>query len=145
MKKRNLVIGAGVLLLLLTGVFAVKPRETTAQSINIAFSSPINGGCYIAAPNQCKIHLDPFIINMENAYGKALERFVLYANGIPIYDFRTDVSNPPYSFSPSPVALDFAATCGETYTINMEVKTQDYPNFLNAGLIENVTCPSVVP
>ncbi len=108
------------------------------------FSSPINGGCYIAAPGDCRIHIDPFTINV--ASGKTLTRYTIFANGTPIYDFRTDVSNPPLNnYSPSLVMQDFAATCGQTYTVNMIAQDSGDPNPLNAGQIENIVCPATVP
>ena len=110
------------------------------------FASPINGGCYIAAENLCKIHIDPFTINIDDGAGAKLERFTLQANGQPIYDFRTDVSNPPgVDYSPSLVALDFAATCGVTYTVNIVGKDTLDTNILNMGQFEDVVCPSTVP
>jgi hypothetical protein len=44
-----------------------------------------------------------------------------------IYDFRPDLSNPlPLSgstFTPTLVAQDFAAHCGETYSISLQGRT----------------------
>lgn len=146
MNKRGILIAASLVLTGILVFFSFQPKPTTAQSLDTAYASPINGGCYIAGPNQCKIHIDPFTINIENAFGKHLVQFTMYANGSPIYDFRTDVSNPPiYDYSPSPVALDFAANCGESYYLNFTVKTYDYPNPLNAGQTAEFTCPSNVP
>lgn len=147
MKNRYAVLAVCLLILLLAGVLASEPRVTTAQTLDSVYASPINGGCYIAGPNQCKIHLDPFTINMDNISSAPLKQFAIYANGVLIYDFRTDVSNPPYSvdYVPSQVALDFAATCGVTYTINMAARAADNTGLLNAGVIQNVVCPSVMP
>lgn len=147
MKKRIAVLAICLLILLLVGVFVSEPRVTTAQTLDSVYASPINGGCYIAGPNQCKIHIDPFTINMDNTPGSALKQFTISANGVLVYDFRTDVSNPPYivDYAPSQVALDFAATCGVTYTINLAARAADNPNLLNAGVIQNVICPSVMP
>lgn len=108
------------------------------------FVSPINGGCYIAAANVCKMHLDPFTINISP--GVRLKQFTLYANGDPLYDFRTDVSNPPQgNYSPSLVSQDFAARCGVTYTVNIVGQDSSDANPLNMGQIEGIVCPSVVP
>jgi hypothetical protein len=108
------------------------------------FASPINGGCYIAATDQCRIHIDPFTIKVQP--GAKLELFTLYANNNPIYDFRTDVSNPPIvDYSPSPVALDFAATCGVAYVVNMVAKDTLDVNPLNAGQTAEFICPASVP
>ena len=108
------------------------------------FTSPINGGCYIAAANVCKIHIDPFTINVSP--GVRLLRFTLYANGQPLYDFRTDVSNPPSgNYSPSLVSQDFAARCGVTYTVNIVGQDNMDANPLNMGQAEGIVCPSAVP
>jgi hypothetical protein len=78
--------------------------------------------------------------------GARLQQFTLYANGIPIYDFRTDVSNPPGAdYSPSMVALDFAAQCGKKYTVNMIAKDTSDANPLNYGQTAEFTCPASVP
>ena len=74
---------------------AGQQEAVAAPDTPAGFASPINGGCYIAAADVCKIHIDPFVININDGAGAKLERFTLYANGSPIYDFRTDVSNPP--------------------------------------------------
>lgn len=110
------------------------------------FSSPINAGCYIAAPDVCKIHVDPFTININDGALERLVLFRLYANGSLIYDFRTDTSNPPAAdYSPSLVMQDFAATCGETYVLNMVAQDTGDLNPLNAGQTTAFTCPSGVP
>ena len=94
----------------------------------------------------CKIHIDPFTININDGGGAHLEKFTLYANGSPIYDFRTDVSNPPnVDYSPSLVIQDFAAQCGETYYVNMVAKDSTDANPLNYGQTKEFTCPSLVP
>lgn len=153
MKKRTFLILSAVLASVLT-LSTTLVWSSLASSGPVApeappaapdvFASPINGGCYIAAPGDCRIHIDPLTIII--APGQKLVRFTFFANGSPIYDFRTDVSNPPGSnYSPSLVMQDFAATCGETYTINMTAQDSGDPNPLNAGQIENVVCPSVVP
>jgi hypothetical protein len=111
------------------------------------FASPVNGGCYITAPNQCRLHIEPYTINVGS--GQRLEAVKLQANGVTIYDFRTDVSNPPPSsgstYTLSNVALDFAATCGTTYVLNVLGKNLADPNFLNMGQTASFTCPSSVP
>ncbi len=123
---------------------AQRPEEANAPEV---FSSPINGGCYIAAPGECRIHVDPFTINVVT--GTRLQAFELMANGETIYSFRTDVSNPPPSsgstYTPSLVALDFAATCGEDYVLNILGRDSGDTNFLNMGQTSAFTCPSSVP
>ena len=146
MKKWGILILSGLVLAGVIAIFAFQPKPTTAQDLEVFYTSPINGGCYIAGPNQCKLHVDPFMINLHGADGSKLVEFALYANGHKIYDFRTDVSNPPSNdYYPSLVAMDFAATCGETYYMNLTARTDDYPNSLNAGQTAQFTCPANVP
>jgi hypothetical protein len=91
--------------------------------------------------------VDPFTVNIVP--GRRLVALRLQANGKTIYDFRTDVSNPPPSsgstYSPSVVMQDFAAVCGETYTVNILGQDSGDPSFLNMGQFEEVVCPSEVP
>jgi len=122
-------------------------RETgAAPERPTGFASPINGGCYVAAEGVCKIHIDPFTININEGAGASLEFFTLYANGNPIYSFRTDISNPPRAdYSPSLVMEDFAAECGQTYVVNLVAKDTSDANPLNYGQTGAFTCPSTVP
>jgi hypothetical protein len=104
------------------------------------FASPINAGCVQVTPQICRLHVDPFTIAV--APSQRLGAFQLRANGELLYDFRTDVSNPPVgNYTPSSIALDFAAVCGRIYTINLLARDSGDTNFLNAGQDENVTCP----
>lgn len=148
--NRRIVITISVLLLLLAIIGGLRVHDlrqaAAAPASPNGFASPINGGCYIAAAGICKIHIDPFVININDAAGARLEKFTLFANGQPIYDFRTDVSNPPdYDYWPSPVMEDFAAACGTTYYVNMVAKDTTDQNPLNYGQTAEFTCPSVVP
>ena len=145
------VITAIVVLLLVVVVQASLRRgdlsqATAAPASPAGFASPINGGCYIAAPDVCKIHIDPFTININDAAGAKLEKFTLFANGEPIYDFRTDISNPPnVDYSPSLVMEDFAARCGTSYVVNLVAKDTSDANPLNYGQTTEFTCPTSVP
>jgi len=147
--NRRWVISAIVVLLALAGVLtrlAILRAAPVAPQAPAGFASPINGGCYIAALNQCKLHVDPFTINIDEGNGARLERFTLYANGNPIYDFRTDLSNPPAAdYTPSLVMEDFAAECGVTYFMNLVAKDSSDTNPLNYGQTAQFTCPVSVP
>lgn len=148
--NRRIVIALIAALLLpavLGGLRAAElQRAAAAPGSPSGFASPINGGCYIAAADVCKIHIDPFMININDAAGAQLQQFTLYANGQPIYDFRTDVSNPPnYDYWPSLVMEDFAARCGESYVVNLVAKDTTDVNPLNYGQTTAFTCPSAVP
>jgi hypothetical protein len=149
MNRRIFVIVFIVALGLVAGaIFRSAAQQEAAAAPNnpAGFASPINGGCYIAAANVCKIHIDPFVININDGAGARLERFTLMANGSPIYDFRTDVSNPPGTdYAPSLVMEDFAAECGKAYTINLVAKDTSDANPLNYGQTAQFVCPASVP
>lgn len=114
------------------------------------FASPVHGGCYIAGPSDCRLHVEPFTINL--ASGKKLVKFQLIAiqsgtgTQTMIYDFRPDQSNPvPTSgstFTPSLVAQDFAATCGKSYEISLQGQDTGDANAFNLGLTGYFTCPT---
>jgi hypothetical protein len=111
-----------------------------AEAAPEVFSSPINAACIRVSPTVCKLHVDPFTIQIAPA--NRLEAFQLRANSSLLYDFRSDVSNPPSgSYTPSSVKLDFAASCGITYTINLLARDSADTDFLNAGQVEEIICP----
>lgn len=149
MRKRLAVTIFILLLAVVAGLvarFAALDEASAAPAVPAGFASPINGGCYIAAPTVCKIHIDPFTININEGGGARLQQFTLYANGSPIYDFRTDISNPPSAdYSPSLVMEDFAAQCGQTYYVNMIAKDTTDANPLNYGQTAQFTCPATAP
>lgn len=121
-------------------IWLVRPQPTQAAPELTVYASPINAGCYLATKSTCKIRVDPFTIASSGT--PALFGFQLRANGSVIYDFRTDVSNPPFgNYSPSRVKLDFAASCGKTYVINLVARDLDDPAFYNLGQVVNVVCP----
>jgi hypothetical protein len=124
-------------------------QQPAAQGAVDIFASPIQAGCYLARGNQCKIHVDPFTINI--APGKKLVSFQLLSgrtggvSGI-IYDFRTDQSNPvPFTgstYSPSLVAKDFAASCSATYSVFLEGQDSSSPTTFNLGSTNTFKCPT---
>ncbi len=86
---RWITVVAVALLVTVLSVFSLlRSGAQTAIAGPEGFASPINAGCYIAAEDVCKIHVDPFTININDGAGAKLEFFTLYANGKPIYDFR---------------------------------------------------------
>ena len=117
------------------------------------FASPIHGGCYIAGPSDCRIHVEPFTIDI--ASGQKLSFFQLIAIQLPagkqtvIYDWRPDQSNPVpgigSTFSPSSVAQDFAATCGKSYEISLQGKDSGDTSAFNLGLTGRFTCTLGLP
>ena len=132
--------------LILSGGLSQPPAAVAAPAI---FASPIQAGCYLAKHDLCKIHVDPFTIDI--APGQKLVFFQLVAiqggtgQQTMIYDFRPDVSNPvPFtgsSFTPSLVAKDFAATCGQTYSLDLQGQDSGDSGPFNLGLTNQFTCP----
>lgn len=145
----GLVVLLGALLLAWP---SLSRRSQVAAEPNI-YASPVHGGCYIAAPSDCRLHVEPFTINI--ASGKKLVKFTLttYEVGTGaqrvIYDFRPDASNPVPSsgttYTPSLVAQDFAATCGKSYTISLQGQDSGDANMYNLGITGQFTCPSAAP
>src|SRR5512140_538822 len=113
------------------------------------FASPVHAGCYLARADRCKIHVEPFTINLASGQKLALFRLIAIRGSTgaqtTIYDFRPDQSNPVptigTTYTPSLVAKDFAATCGESYEINLQGKDTGDAGVLSLGLTDQFTCP----
>jgi hypothetical protein len=131
---------------------ALTPHDRAAAAPEI-FASPVQAGCYIAAPNDCRIHVERFTINL--ASGEKLVYFQLITiqqgTGIQrvLYDFRPDQSNPAPSsgdtYTPSLVAQDYAATCGKSYEISLQGQDTGDSSGLNLGITDYFTCPTTAP
>ena len=128
---------------------AVAVAVPTARAI---YASPVQAGCYIAAPNDCRIRVDPFVVNL--APGQRLVSVSLLANRMGsgtsvVYDWRPDLSNPaPLSgstYSPAIPSQDLAAACGQSYRLYLEGQDTGDPNPYNLGATATFTCPSTVP
>jgi hypothetical protein len=135
---------------------AAAPVSTSADSTPTApeiFASPVHGGCYIAGPSECRLHVEPFTINI--ASGTKLAKFQLVAiqmgSGAQtvIYDWRPDQSNPAppsgTTYTPSLVAQDFAATCGKSYEISLQGGDTLTTTTYNLGLTGRFTCTLSLP
>lgn len=123
------------------------PANGTESPASI-YASPIHGGCYIAGPNQCRFHFDPFVINISPTNKLVFFQLVAINGSVQtvIYDFHTDVSNPPTgNYTPSLVAQDFAARCGLTYQVNLQGRDNGSANAYSLGLTGSFVCPSSVP
>ena len=154
MRTRILLV-CGLILLVVVVLVAMPALNRSSQvsaSVDI-FASPVHAGCYIAAVNDCRIHVEPFTINIAAA--SKLKNFSLVAIRFPggaqtkIYDWRPDQSNPaPASgttYTPSLVAQDFAASCGKIYEISLQGQDTLDANALNLGLTSQFTCPATIP
>lgn len=145
--KRILILSliAGLFIPLVSA--SVHP-PTGRAAVNI-YASPIQAGCYRPKPDRCSIHVAPFTINL--APGSKLVLFQLLASrsssgsASVIYDFRPDLSNPaPLSgsaYTPSRVAKDFAANCGDSYTITLLGQDTLDPNPYVLGSTAVIACP----
>lgn len=134
-----------ILILLLIG----QKLEPAVQAAPEIFASPVHAGCYLARLDRCKIHVEPFTINITP--GTKLVEFQLVAiragTGAQtvIYNWRPDQSNPvPFSgssYSPSRVAKDFGATCGVSYTLSLQGRNTGETSLYNLGLTNQFACP----
>ena len=148
------LIAGGVLLL--AGVLAfwpaVNPGSKVGAAVNI-YASPIQAGCYISGPNECRIHVEPFSIDIASGMKLVRYQLVTIQGGSSIqtiiHDFRPDQSNPvPYigsTFSPSLVAQDYIATCGKSYEVSLQGQDTGDLSLYNLGLTGQFTCPSGMP
>jgi hypothetical protein len=151
MKPRILLLSGLFLAVAFASLVFIQSNRAKAE-VNI-YASPIEGGCYISAPNECRLHLDPFTINLYSGSKLVFFQLVTIQIGTGaqnvIYDFRPDQSNPvPPSgntYTPSLVNLDFAATCGKQYQISLQGQDTHDPNAFNLGLTQTITCPSIAP
>ena len=152
-KRIFLVVGFLVLFLGALVALPVINHHNAVQAATDIFASPIQAGCYIAAPADCRIHADPFTIDI--ASGEKLVKFRLVTINITaggtqtvIYDFRPDISNPVpligTTYTPSLVAQDFAVTCGKTYQLSLQGQDSGDTGMFNLGLTTEFTCPTGV-
>jgi hypothetical protein len=144
-----------LLLLFLVGVMATAlsacatagPAVPSALAAPNVFSGPINGGCYLDTPMSCRLHIDKWQPITSDA-GQQLVGFQLLAvpagsgSGALLYDFRSDVSNPPGgSYLPSLVKQGFAAQCGMSYELSLRAKDTGDLDFEEVGRTNVFQCP----
>jgi len=150
MKKTILLLS--LLLLLLFAALAAwpllsRPQERVVTAPEV-FQSGISAGCYIAAPNVCKIHVDPFTINVDDGANEKLVEFQIRANESILYHFKTDSVTdyrPIGDYTPTLVTQDFAASCGETYEVELLAKDEGDAVLYIAATAGKFTCPLSVP
>jgi len=144
--KRVLILVFVFAVSVIVSGFAQPPSVRAEPQI---FASPVHAGCYLEKIDRCKIHVEPFTINL--ASGKKLVSFTLLTitagTGVQtvIYNFRPDQSNPvPYlgnTFTPSLVAKDFAATCSQSYMVSLQGQDTGDATPFNLGVTGQFTCP----
>ena len=134
-----------ILLVACSAQTAVVPRAVAAPNV---FSGPVNGGCYLDTTTTCRIHVDRWQPIVTDPGQKLLAFRLLavpgdVATGSTLYDFRTDVSNPPTgSYLPSLVKKDFAAQCGATYSLSLRAKDSADLDFEEIGRTNEFRCPT---
>ena len=146
-RKRILTLAGGVILLL--ALAASLARAPAAQAATDIFASPVHAGCYLARHDTCKIHVEPFAIDIASGQKLVQFRLVAIQGGTGtqtlIYDWRPDQSNPVppvgATYTPSLVAKDFAATCGNSYEISLQGQDSGDTGLFNLGLTAQFTCP----
>jgi hypothetical protein len=154
--QKRLLLFLGLALVIVVGIAVAVPFLTRAQvsAETDIYASGVQAGCYIAAANDCRIHTDPFTINIATSKKLTFFQLVAIQGGTGaqtvIYDFHTDLSNPvPFgtatTYTPSLVAQDFAASCGKSYTLSLQGRDSGDANAFNLGLTTSFTCPSNVP
>lgn len=123
----------------LTGLAAALALACThAQA---AQPSAIDAGCYATSDQRCYVRATPFVVVTD--FGQPLRRVQLRFNDVVVYDFATDVSNPPSGvYALSAIALDFAARCGETYVVTLAAQDGNDLGIGVVGQTQPITCPA---
>jgi hypothetical protein len=154
---RTRIILSAIFVVLVTGFLVFQPMKQPEQNVSARplaiYVSPLSGGCYIAAASDCRIHLEPHPINLSPGTQLKSMQISLYnvtdGRTTVVYDFKTDVSNPPLGtdsvYTPSLVAQDFAAVCGKSYQIYLLGQDSGDPNPYVLGATDFVTCPASMP
>jgi len=150
MTWKKILILAVIALAFILGLSQSTPPAHAAPDISM---TPLHAGCYLAKAHSCKMHVEPFTLNVTA--GKKLVQFQLVAirardsAQTTIYDWRPDQSNPaPLSgtaYTPSKVAKDFAATCSESYAIRLQGMDTTNANLYSLGTSGQFTCPDASP
>ena len=106
--RNRFLVSAALLILVALAALPLLQQRYRASAAPTIYASPIQAGCYIAAPGDCRLHVEPFTIYLGTS--TKLVFFQLWshpsdANASVIYDFKPDLSNPvPFSgstFTPS--------------------------------------------
>ena len=105
------------------------------------FASPIHAGCKVSGPSTCQMIVEPFTIQV--AAGRSLSFFQVQVDGLTVYDFRPDQSNPPVGpYTASTVKLGFAVTCGKGHSVNLIGRDSGDTSAFNLGSTLPISCPA---
>lgn len=149
MRSLRFAVRLGLLLLALITLAAHgSPRRATpVLAAPNVFTGPVSGGCYLATPTSCHIHVDDWQ-PITSDPGQRLVGFRLVAQAAgalgpaTLYDFRTDVSNPPSgAYRPSLVRQEFAARCDVVYQLSLQAQDTGDPSFEALGRTNEFRCP----
>jgi hypothetical protein len=114
---------------------------------------PIQAGCYIAAANDCRVHVDPFTVSITPGTKLVDVHMVLIQQGsgiqTTVYDWRPDQSNPAPSsgstYSPWIPSQDLGVGCGKSFTLSLQGRGTGDASDYNLGITNAFTCPSTLP
>ncbi|MDX1664761.1 MAG: hypothetical protein R3272_13295 [Candidatus Promineifilaceae bacterium] len=139
--------------LLVTGSLVLAQDDAEPQAPEV-FAHEIYGGCYLAELDQCRIHVEPFTINVDAANNERLAEFRLSANNesggtsLLLYHFSTDASYsrmPVGDYTPSFVQnQDYGAVCGETYNLRVTARGAT-PSSDGSLLVSAISGPFTCP
>jgi hypothetical protein len=105
--------------------------------------TPIAAACY-EVRGRCRVHVEPF--TLTPAPGARLESFTIRFGSSPLYEFRTDVGNPPAAPYLSDLPRrDFAARCETSQTVSVTAKDSADVSPVSIGRTATLTCPTPLP
>ncbi len=111
------------------------------------FAQVLEGGCYIEQHRVCKLHVEPFTINVNETIDERVRQFQLRLNGVVVYEMSTDdvySRRPAGDFSPTLGTQDIAIECNTMYSLDIIVHSST-PGADNspvlAGRAEPFSCP----
>lgn len=143
MKKHLLFPGLILGLLILTGGLLLLRHVAPPPTVSAApttLTGSLEAACYLDTLTTCKISVAPFSITI--APGEHLLAFNLKANDNLLYDFGASTARPVIgTYMPTNVALDYAAQCGQTYTLKLHAIDSGDLDFVTIGETQPITCP----
>lgn len=111
-------------------------------AVAAAAGGPIQAACF-ATRGGCRIQVAPFQIDI--APGQHLERYEVRVGGVRVYDFRTDVSNPPsFSYWATMPERGFAARCARSYVVSAAAQDSGDRALQALGATAEIECPVAV-
>lgn len=144
MKKLPLFTGLILGLLILTGGLLLLHRlepPPTVSAATTTLTGSLQAACYLDTRTTCKISVAPYSITI--APGEHLLAFNLKANDNLLYDFGASTARPVIgTYTPTTVALDYAAQCGQTYTLKLHAIDSGDLDFVTIGETQPITCPN---